>query len=259
LDRVYHDGDVQREAKKFVRVVQHYDGLNGKVIQWTLKHGNSNHDPSVLAWILDPKGEELGRPGGKLQSPSAFSSWLAEQSRASFPLVDPARYKILRAEAKAIAARKKLGAVLSGLRVKAVEETGQEKAEAAELLAKLLDFANYQLERAETLKESSPGEALAFYKKVASMFKGDAVGEKAGATRAALKKDKTFQREVKAGTILEKMRALENQIKPKRPLTSPTNRKVVASLRAMLMILKKKFGDTKVYERAKKLVDGLGH
>jgi hypothetical protein len=259
LDRVYHDSDVRREAKNFIRVVQNYDGLHGKVIQWTLKHGNTNHDPAVLAWVLDPKGEELGRPGGKLQSPSAFASWLAEMSRASFPLVDPAKFKVLRAEAKAVAAQKKLGTVLAALRTKAVEETGEAKTEAADLLAKLLDFANYQLERAKKLEETSPGEALAFYKKIASTFKGDTVGAKAQATHATLKKDKAFQREVKASAVLDKMKELAGRIKPKRPLTSPANRKIVASLRALLLALQKKYGDTKVYQRAKKLVDGLGH
>ncbi|MHC5037616.1 MAG: hypothetical protein ACYTHM_09905 [Planctomycetota bacterium] len=239
-------------------MLQDYDGLNGKVIQWTLKHGNTNHDPAVLCWALDPKGNVLGRPGGKLHSASGFVSWLKEMGRASFPLIDPAKYTVLRSEAKSIAARKNLGTVLADLRGKAEKETGKAQEEARALLEKLLAYAGYQLDRAEKMKDEDPGEALAMYKNIAAMFKGDEVGEKADAIYTALKKDKAFQREIKAGALYRQMRELKNRINPKRPLDSPSNRKTVATLRALMQGLQKKFSDTKACEKAKKLMDALG-
>ena len=57
-----------------------YDGLNGKVIQWTLAHGNANHDPSVLCWLVHADGEPSAtlQTGGQYQ-PSSMSRWLGDE------------------------------------------------------------------------------------------------------------------------------------------------------------------------------------
>lgn len=252
------DKAVREAAKNYVVVVQDYDGLNGKVIKWTFEHGNTNHDPSVLAWILDPEGGEIARAGGKLGSASAFAAWLKQHSRASFPLVDPAAFEILKNEARQIAARRKLGAVLASLRDKALEETGKAREEAGDLLAKLEDYAAFQVKRAKGLMERDPAGALAALKAVAAQFKGDKVGADADAAYKTLKKDKAFQREVKAGLVLAKMRELKRKIKPKRPLTSPSNRKVVNQLRGLMRVLEKSFKDTRMCARARELMKALG-
>ena len=61
----------------FTPVMWKYDGLCGKVIQWTKAHGNSNDDPAHQVWILDADGRELARAGREAETPSALTEWLA--------------------------------------------------------------------------------------------------------------------------------------------------------------------------------------
>ena len=48
---------VQKLLPKVEPVMWLYDGLNGKIIKWTLANGNDNHDPSVLAYLVDRNGK----------------------------------------------------------------------------------------------------------------------------------------------------------------------------------------------------------
>ncbi|MGE0192417.1 MAG: hypothetical protein AB7T63_10290 [Planctomycetota bacterium] len=61
-------------------VLQTYDGLQGKVIKWTLAHGNTNHDPSVLCWLVHADGEPSAtlQTGGQYQ-PSSMARWLGDE------------------------------------------------------------------------------------------------------------------------------------------------------------------------------------
>jgi hypothetical protein len=249
---------VQQASRAFVRVLQEYDGLDGKVIRWTFEHGNDNKDPGILAWVLDPKGEELGRPSGKTGSASSFAAWLKEQSRASFPLVDPARFQHLKAEARAIAGRKNLGATLAALREKAEKEEGAAREEARELLTRLLEYASLLLSRAEALKASDPPEALAQYKSAAKDFKGDEAGRRAEEAVVALEKDPAFQRELKAFALFRNMKDLKAQVRRDRPLDSPSNRTAVAGLRSLMQALDKNYADTATAAKARALLKELG-
>ena len=66
---------------RFETVEWLYDGLNGKVIPWTLEHGNTNHDPSVLAFVLQPDGTVVTRaPDAVPYQASSFARWLEEQA-----------------------------------------------------------------------------------------------------------------------------------------------------------------------------------
>ena len=59
-------------------VEQLYDGLNGKIIKWTLENGNKSHDPSCLAYLVGSDGKVVS----KCPSPyaaSSFSKWLNEE------------------------------------------------------------------------------------------------------------------------------------------------------------------------------------
>ena len=59
-----------------------YDGLNGKIIEWTFENGNDNPDPSVLAYLVDRNGKVFSScPKGQAQSVSGFSGWLEEAIR----------------------------------------------------------------------------------------------------------------------------------------------------------------------------------
>ena len=50
------DEAVAKLLPRFECVEWHYDGLNGKIIPWTMEHGNESHDPSVLAFVVAADG-----------------------------------------------------------------------------------------------------------------------------------------------------------------------------------------------------------
>jgi hypothetical protein len=61
----------------FTPVMWKYDGIGGKVIQWTKAHGNTSDDPAHRIWILDAEGREISRAAGEAESPSSILDWLA--------------------------------------------------------------------------------------------------------------------------------------------------------------------------------------
>ncbi len=78
-----------------------YDGLNGKIIPWTLEHGNTNHDPSVLAFILKPDGTVITRaPNAVPYQASSFARWLEEQVDAYEKLHPRTRVPFVRADVR---------------------------------------------------------------------------------------------------------------------------------------------------------------
>jgi len=90
------DEGVRGQLERFERVVWRYDGLNGKVIPWTLANGGTSHDPSVQAFVVAPYGKVLSRcEDASVSTPSAIAKWLREQAdrwerdhpRTALPLV----------------------------------------------------------------------------------------------------------------------------------------------------------------------------
>ncbi len=59
-------------------VEQLYDGLNGKVIKWTLENGNKSHDPSCLAFLVGRDGKVVSKCPSPY-SASSFTKWLGEE------------------------------------------------------------------------------------------------------------------------------------------------------------------------------------
>ena len=54
-----------------------YDGLNGKIIPWTLENGGHSKDPSVQAFVVARDGSVFSRcADGQAHSASGFSGWL---------------------------------------------------------------------------------------------------------------------------------------------------------------------------------------
>lgn len=214
---MFSDAAFQLAAQKFVPVLQPYDGLNGAVVRWTLEHGNTNHDPSVLAWVLDPKGEVVeAAPAGVLYSASAFNGWLDKMCAASFPLVDPTKFPDLAKEAKQVASRTGLGTVLASLRKLAADEAlaAPKREQATALIAAIEVHAKYKQDRAKSLETQDPPAALEAHRELAAVFKGDAIGAEALATHDRLKKDKAFAEAVKAHALLSQAKALEAEMKP---------------------------------------------
>ena len=57
-----------------------YDGLNGKIIPWTLENGGHSKDPSVQAFIVARDGSVFSRcADGQAHSASGFSSWMRQE------------------------------------------------------------------------------------------------------------------------------------------------------------------------------------
>jgi hypothetical protein len=80
---VQPDAKVARILARFEPVEWLYDGLNGKVVQWTLAQGNTNHDPSILAFVVGRDGKVFASlMDGKQYQAGAFAGWLEEQADA---------------------------------------------------------------------------------------------------------------------------------------------------------------------------------
>ena len=214
------DPKFQAVAKNFVPVRGYYDGLKGKIITWSFANGNDNHDPSVLAWVIDPQGEVIAMaPKGTVYQAGSFTKFLEKHATASFPLVDVAAFKILTKEAAAVAGRKKLGATMKALRGFAAQtEDAARQAEAKTLQAKLQAYADYRLGRAKAKQATDPAGALAIYKELSKEFKGDAIGDAAKATHDTLKKDPAFKKELQAfGILAQAIKTAESKQKQGKP------------------------------------------
>ena len=57
---------------------QLYDGLNGKIIKWTLENGGTSHDPSVQAFLVARDGKVVSRCAQPYNA-SSMSKWLEEE------------------------------------------------------------------------------------------------------------------------------------------------------------------------------------
>ncbi len=77
------DEDVVKVLPRFEAVEQIYDGLNGKIVKWTLENGNSNHDPSILAFVVRPDGTVFSSlMNGQQYQAGSFAKWAKEQANA---------------------------------------------------------------------------------------------------------------------------------------------------------------------------------
>ncbi len=90
---------MRAQLKRFEIVEWLYDGLNGKIIPWTLENGGTSHDPSAQAFVLHGDGTVLARaPGGHLSQKSQFAKWLGEQADAYEKKYPPTRVPLIRAD-----------------------------------------------------------------------------------------------------------------------------------------------------------------
>jgi len=77
------DDAVKEQVTRFERVEWCYDGLNGKIIPWTLEHGGTSHDPSVQAFVLGADGEVIVRaPDAEVHQARSFARWAKAQADA---------------------------------------------------------------------------------------------------------------------------------------------------------------------------------
>jgi hypothetical protein len=90
-----------------------YDGLKGKIIPWTMEHGNKSHDPSCLAFLVGRDGKVVSKcPGGQAYSASGFSKWLSAEvdkyerahprTRVPFVVAEPDEFESAREARKPV-------------------------------------------------------------------------------------------------------------------------------------------------------------
>ncbi|MDA1195490.1 MAG: hypothetical protein O2894_09935 [Planctomycetota bacterium] len=77
------DEKLAKVLPRYEAVEQLYDGLNGKVIKWTFENGNTNHDPSILAFVVGADGKVFASMmNGQQYQAGSFTSWAQEQADA---------------------------------------------------------------------------------------------------------------------------------------------------------------------------------
>ena len=69
---------VKALSNDVVPVMWKYDGLGGKVIQWTKQHGNTNDDPAHKIWLVDAAGVEIARADREGETASSLVEWLTK-------------------------------------------------------------------------------------------------------------------------------------------------------------------------------------
>ncbi len=94
------DEDVKKRLPRYETVEWLYDGLGGKVIKWTHEQGNTNDDPSVLAYVVGVDGSVVST-APRPNVPAAFAEWLEEQADVYERTHPTSRVPLVRAQVTA--------------------------------------------------------------------------------------------------------------------------------------------------------------
>ena len=127
----------------------------------------------------------------------------------------------------------------------------------------LLEYAQWKLDRARSLEKTDPVEAFELYNELAVQFRGDQIGDDTRATCDALKKDSSFQKELKAQQILVRVLSLEKELNagpPGPPLGvgsdewKKQNRALLLKAYPLLATIVKRYPDTRAANKASLLI-----
>ncbi|MFH1230605.1 MAG: hypothetical protein V1709_03820, partial [Planctomycetota bacterium] len=131
------------------------------------------------------------------------------------PLVGAGPYKKLSALTQKIKERKELGKILTTLKTKhLVSSDADEKSEAEQLVDRLSRYGNRLSQKAEMKKLTEPLNSYNLYREVATLFKGDEIGDNADKVLKELIGDKTFQDNMKADKELADIMPQIDKLKP---------------------------------------------
>lgn len=178
-------------------------------------------------------------------------------------LAGPREYVHVKAEADKVRKRKGMGSAVNALREKAESADGEEKEEAADLLGRLLGYADRERKKADALVEAGdPLAAVQIWKALAKDFKGDAIGDEAAALEKEKAKDPAFKRELEAAKILAGMEASADRIDPPRrgedeEKWKKKNQGALMGILGLFKKLESRYADTKVFGRAQALLKTL--
>lgn len=161
-------------------------------------------------YIFDHRGELVfkGRelPAKKLEE---------VVNNAPNPLVGEGPYKKLGALVKKIIKHKGLGKIMLQLKEKVETSTDAvEKEEAGDLLRRITGYAQNIKEQAGEIKEQEPLQAYNLYQRLAKEFKGGEFGDEAAQVLDELKKDKEFQKGLRADKKFIELQTLTDKFKP---------------------------------------------
>lgn len=200
------------------------------------------------AYLFNSRGElvEKGHPASMKKS--------IEDLVASEPhwLAAGREYEELAAVADALKKVKgRYSAILKRL-AREAKKDGDAKEEAEYLLKRIRGHGRDLLERAKALESEDAFGAHRIYEQVAMGWKGDEVGDQASDRLKALKRDKTFQKELKAGAYADAIRQEFKNLIPnprdgKIRLEERANRKTALKIRKMFALLKSKYEETKAF------------
>lgn len=185
------------------------------------------------------------------------------------PLIGEGPYKKLGSLAKKICQRKGLGKIMSQLseKIEKAKKPG-EKEEAEKLLGRLQNYAQKLKTKADGAKDQDPLQYYNLQQQLAKEFKGNEIGTEAQEVVKGLKKDKEFQRTLKAEKEFAKIEAMTETFKPcqnNKPLNikncAGCQKKNAASLNTIVSFAKrliKKYPDTPAAQKTQGLLDELG-
>lgn len=138
---------------------------------------------------------------------------------------------------------------------------GDTGTEASYLAERIAGYGNGILADAKANETEDAFAAMTGYAEASKNFKGHEIGKQAATRMKELKKDKAFQKELKAGQMLMQMEAVAGSLKSVNGGINPqhpANRKPMAQLMALRKKLKKKYGETKAAAKAEALFASFG-
>lgn len=145
----------------------------------------------------------------------AFPKLDAAMKAAPDPIIGEGPYTKLDKIAQKIEEHKEFGKILSTLKTKHLTSTDvSEKAEAEKLVKCLTNYANRLLKKADKKKNTEPLKSYNIYQDVATLFKGDEIGDNVEKIINELKEDKNFQDNIKADKELADIMPQIEKLKP---------------------------------------------
>jgi len=137
--------------------------------------------------------------------------------------------------------------------------------EAKLLVAKMTEPGQKRVDEAESIKKDDPLSAYLALEPVPAAYKGTPVATKASALLTELRKEKPVSAELKARPSLDRVKKLEEQLKPlasKYPTSDPSFKKLAAAqlkqLQSSVQLMKKSYPDARATQQAVAIADKYG-
>ncbi|MDF1666136.1 MAG: hypothetical protein P1V97_30550 [Planctomycetota bacterium] len=154
--------------------------------------------------------------------------------------------------AKKLDSNKDFGKIMVGL-----DKLGDNE-EAAFLKERILKHGTSLWNQAKENETENAYQSQRQYKSLSKLFKGHDLGDKSAKRLKELKKDKDFQKELKAAKLLTAMENAMGQYKSNVKPAHPANRKPINMMRAILSKMRKKYPETNAYKKALEIWNALG-